>query len=90
MASPAVRVASRLQRDLQRRGFYVSRHASSMLVMKNRRVVATVHVYGDDCVLSVYEPWMKENLELIPIIKRVVGKHCRRIDERRVPPRKPF
>jgi hypothetical protein len=85
VTSLAVLLASRIQRDLQKRGFYVSRHASSMLVMGGDRVVATVHVYSDDCVLSVYEPWIAENADLVPVVKRVIEKHCRRVVERKVP-----
>lgn len=86
MSSMAVEKASRLQAVLQREGgFYVSRHASSMLVMYSGRIVATLHVYRDECSLRVYRPWMSENGEALERLRALVARLCPRVREEAVP-----
>ena len=52
MSSPSVLLAIDIQRSLQEQGFYVSRHSSSMLVMYNDKLIATIHVYVDECIIN--------------------------------------
>ncbi|KSW12530.1 hypothetical protein CF15_07365 [Pyrodictium occultum] len=83
--SPSVGLAWRLQRLLDAEGFYVSRHASSMLVMSGGRIVATVHVHGDTCSIHLYRPWLGENREAAERLKILARRVCGRVVEEEVP-----
>ncbi|BES80954.1 hypothetical protein [Pyrodictium abyssi] len=86
----AVERASRLQAILQwEGGFCVSRHASSMLVMHSGRIVATLHVYEDECSLRIYRPWIRENREALEALRALVARLCSRVLEEYVPREQP-
>ncbi len=80
MASAAVRLAAELQRLLQRQGYEVSRHASSMIILARGRLAATLHVYPDICRLNLYRPWASLLAEDQEAIRRLLEKHCPRLE----------
>ncbi|HID41295.1 MAG TPA: hypothetical protein EYP33_03975 [Pyrodictium sp.] len=85
MTSRAVEKASKVQALLQSSGFYVSRHASSMLVMHFDRIVATLHVYDEECRLHVYRPWMSENREALEQLRTLLARLCSSVVEKTMP-----
>ena len=85
MLSQALQRALKLQWMLQRAGFYVSRHASSMLIMYQDRILATVHVYADECRINIYKPWLESNTSAIEKLRGIVRGSCGKTVEKLVP-----
>ncbi len=90
MASRAVELAARLQRLLQRSGIEASRHASSMLLLAHGRLLATLHVYHDECVARLYRPWLHENQREAATLEQLLRDNCGgrrvRLEEAPIPP----
>jgi len=79
VVSVSVRLASRIQSRLQELGYEVSRHASSMLVFSNGFLVATLHVYGDSCKLSLYRLWGSRVAEAQDALRSMLARECSRL-----------
>ncbi len=52
--SDPLRLTEQLHAHLARMGYYVARHSTSMLVMKNNKIIITLHVYRDTCILKIH------------------------------------
>jgi len=76
VASRAVELAARLQRLLQRHGIEASRHASSMLLLAGGRLLATLHVYHDECVARLYKPWLEANRGEAELLRSLLEENC--------------
>lgn len=85
MTSRAVMLAAEAQRLLQERGYTVSRHASSMLVLYAGKLAATIHVYPDLCRLNIYQPWSGLLAEKQAEIRRLLEGLCGRVEEAAAP-----
>ena len=82
MVSQSVIGALKLARLLNTLGFTVSRHASSLLVMYNGRIVGSIHVYGGSCRVTVNlvaaGPWRTAALKL----PQIAGNICETVEAR--------
>ena len=76
MASRAVELAARLQRLIQALGIEASRHASSMILLNEGRLLATLHVYPEGCRLRLYRPWLRENLDAARRLRELLDQAC--------------
>ncbi len=63
-----------------RLGFYAARHSTSILVMWGEKIVASIHVYGRDCILKPYRPYIGEHVEQIRVIEELLGRECSRVE----------
>ena len=69
-------LARLVQRGLEARGFYAARHSSSILVMWRGRVIGSVHILGDECVVSPSPVLGPEEAEAFGLLRRVVEELC--------------
>ncbi len=76
MTSRAVEAAARLQAMLQDAGIEASRHASSMILLSGGRLLATLHVYPDECIARIYTPWKRENIAALERMKTILEEGC--------------
>ncbi len=74
-----VELAAEVARRLRGLGFYAARHSTSILVMVEGRVLASVHVYGGDCVLRPYRPYLEVNATHLERLGAVLGDLCERV-----------
>ena len=85
MTSRAVELAARIQAVLQARGFEVSRHASSMIILHSGRLAATLHVYPEECRLNIYTPWSSVLHREQALLRSLLARHCPRLREAQAP-----
>ena len=72
-----VELAASIAASLRSRGFYAARHSTSILVMKDDRIVASIHVYGGDCILRPYRPYEDVNRDALEEVREVLRELCR-------------
>ena len=80
MVSRAVEKAAEIQRALQEAGYEVSRHASSMIILADGKLVATLHVYPDVCRLNMYMLWKRELINKKKTIINIIIDKCKKIE----------
>ncbi len=78
--SPAVEKAEKIQRLLQDMGLEVSRHASSMLVLAQGLVAASIHVYPDECTVNLYMLWGERLRSVQSKIVKIVQELCGKVE----------
>ncbi len=78
--SPAIERAEKIQRLLQDMGLEVSRHASSMLVLAQGLVAASIHVYPEDCVINLYTLWGERLHAVQSKIVKTVQELCGKVE----------
>ncbi len=71
-----VELAAAVASSLQRRGFYAARHSTSILVMRDERIVASIHVYGRECILRPYKPYADVNRDALREVETVLRELC--------------
>ncbi len=76
LRASGVELARLVARSLVERGFYAARHSTSILVMRDERVVASIHVYGSECILRPYKPYMSVNSAFIAEIEELLSRLC--------------
>ena len=81
----AAEAATLLQRDLQRAGLYAAKHSTSLPVMKSDKLVATIHVYSDECILSLYKPWLSQVTDAARLVESIARRHCPSVRKRLAP-----
>ncbi|AEM38555.1 hypothetical protein Pyrfu_0686 [Pyrolobus fumarii 1A] len=74
-----VELAGFITRLLGSNGFYAARHSTSILVMLGERVLASIHVYGGDCILRPYRPYMSLHREAIDALEKLLASVCSRV-----------
>jgi hypothetical protein len=78
--SNPLHIAEQLRSHLVRAGYYVALHSTSMLIMKNEKIVATIHIYTDACTVKTYSHKLGI-MEVANIIKESkLMNLCKRIE----------
>ena len=74
-----VELASAIAAGLRERGFYAARHSTSILVMRDERIVASIHVYGRECILRPYKPYEELNADALREVRSIIEELCERV-----------
>ncbi len=74
-----VELAAEVARRLRGLGFYAARHSTSILVMAEGRVVGSIHVYGDECILRAYRPYLEANASYLDVLGEELEGLCGRV-----------
>jgi len=71
-----VELAAEVARRLAARGLYAARHSTSILVMSGGRMLASIHVYGRECIMRPYRPYADVNAEELRRLEGLLRSLC--------------
>ncbi len=71
-----VELAAEIARLLASRGLYAARHSTSILVMSPERMLASIHVYGRECVMRPYKPYAEDHAGILAELEEELRGLC--------------